>query len=307
MIRRVSGLGLALLVLAASGNLMADDNEDFPYTPGSSLFKKGVDKDDSNGAARSLTNTAGPHLNYYGGPVISNVKIVKVEYGSGTYQSFITGSGAATMAGFYTAIPTPGYMSWLTEYNTATQHIGSGTYAGDFPITPASTRDRSTITDANIQAELVAQIKAGHVPAPTANTLYMIHFPKGKRISQGGSYSCVAGGFCAYHGTISYNGSYVYYGVLPDMSAGSGCDTGCGTGTAFGNQTSVASHELVESITDAAVGKATTFASPLAWYDPNNGEIGDICNGQQASKVLNGSTYTVQKEWSNAHGTCFVP
>jgi hypothetical protein len=49
------------------------------------------------------------------------------------------------------------------------------------------------------------------------------------------------------------------------------------------------------------------IGAPLAWYDPNNGEIGDICNAQQGSIVGgNGVTYTVQKEWSNAKGACIV-
>jgi hypothetical protein len=264
-------------------------------------------KDTSGPEATAPTSAAAAnaHLTYYGGPVISNVNVVKVEYGAGTYQSFVTGTGAASLAGFYTGVTNSPYFDWLSEYNTPTQTIGRGTYAGDHAITPAASRNKATISDANIQAELNAQITAGHLPAPTANTLYSVHFPKGKHISQGGTKSCVAGGFCAYHGTFVRNGQYVYYSVLPDMSAGSGCDTGCGTGTAFGNQTSVASHELIEAVTDAAVGKATTFAAPLAWYDQNNGEIGDICNGVQGTVAGgNGTTYTIQKEWSNSRGAC---
>jgi hypothetical protein len=242
------------------------------------------------------------HLNYYGGPLISNVKVIKVEYGAGTYQSFISGTGTSSMAGFFTGVTGSAYMSWLSEYNRPGKSIGLGHYVGNFAITPASSRDKATITDANIQAEISAQITAGHLPAPDANTLYMVFFPKGKSISQGGSKSCVAGGFCAYHGTFSRNGQYVYYGVLPDMSAGSGCDAGCGSGSAFANQTSVASHEMIEAVTDPGVGLATSFAAPLAWYDPNNGEIGDICNAQQGSIA----GYTVQKEWSNAANACIV-
>jgi hypothetical protein len=119
----------------------------------------------------------------------------------------------------------------------------------------------------------------------------------------------VAGGFCAYHGTTSntLNSKHILYGVLPDMQAGSGCSSGCGTSTVFGNYTSVTSHELTEAITDADVGIATTFAAPLAWYDMTNGEIGDICNGQQGSYTANGTTYTIQLEFSNAANNCVLP
>jgi hypothetical protein len=96
----------------------------------------------------------------------------------------------------------------------------------------------------------------------------------------------------------------VYYGVLPDV-ASSGCAGGCGGSTAFNNETSVASHELIEATTDAAVGLAQTYAPPLAWYNATYGEIGDICNGSQGTVVGgNGVTYTVQKEWSNAKAKC---
>ncbi|HVI38893.1 MAG TPA: PPC domain-containing protein, partial [Gaiellales bacterium] len=91
--------------------------------------------------------------------------------------------------------------------------------------------------------------------------------------------------------------------VHPDMQSGSGCDTGCGgASTTFQNMTSVASHEMIETVTDAEVGLATTSAPPLAWYDNTNGEIGDICNAQQGTIA----GYTVQKEFDNATSTCIV-
>jgi hypothetical protein len=87
-----------------------------------------------------------------------------------------------------------------------------------------------------------------------------------------------------------------------------GCSTGgCGNAGVFGNYTSVTSHELTEAITDADVGIATVFAPPLAWYDMVNGEIGDICNGQQGTYVANGTSYTIQLEFSNAANNCVLP
>jgi hypothetical protein len=91
---------------------------------------------------------------------------------------------------------------------------------------------------------------------------------------------------------------------MPDMQAGSGCSTGCGTSSVFGNYTSVTSHELTEAMTDAQVGIATVIGPPLAWYDSTNGEIGDICNGQQATYVANGTSYVIQLEFSNSANNC---
>src|SRR5579864_7378733 len=260
---------------------------------------------------------AGAHLTYFGGPITSNVQVVQVLYGSGSYNSQVAGTTSPTMGNFFADITSTGLISLLQQYNTPAsggtgQTFGNGTFGGLFQIVPSAGNNGSTIDDTNIQAELLAQINAGHLPAPVLdskgnpNTLYMIYFPPGKTITQGGSSSCVGGGFCAYHGTTSstLGGHNVLYGVLPDMQAGSGCATGCGTSTVFGNYTSVTSHELTEAMTDADVGIATTFSAPLAWYDMTNGEIGDICNGQQGSYTANGTTYTIQLEFSNSANNC---
>ena len=277
---------------------------------------------DPNATAVAPAAPAGAHLSYFGGPVISNVHVVQVLYGSGSYNAQVAGTTNPTMGQFYGDLTgaNSGYTSLLTQYNTpatggTNQTIGNGTFDGLFQIVPSAGNNGSTISDTQIQSELLAQITAGHLPAPVldaagnVNTLYMIFFPPGKTITQGGSSSCVAGGFCAYHGTTStlLNGKNVLYGVMPDMQSGLCSTGGCGNAGVFGNYTSVTSHELTEAITDADVGIATTFAPPLAWYDMVNGEIGDICNGQQGSYVANGTTYTIQLEFSNAANNCVLP
>ncbi|HTD24630.1 MAG TPA: hypothetical protein VK738_18380 [Terriglobales bacterium] len=264
---------------------------------------------------------AGAHLTYFGGPVISNVHVVEVLYGSGAYLPQVSQTATPSIASFFSDLTgSSGYVTLLSQYDTpasggTNQTIGSGTFDGLFQIVPSAANSGSTVDDTQIQAELLAQINAGHLPAPlldsagNVNTIYMIYFPPGVTITQGGSSSCVGGGFCAYHGTTSntLNMKNVLYGVLPDMQAGSGCDVGCGSSSTFGNYTSVTSHELTEAITDADVGIATTFAAPLAWYDMTNGEIGDICNAQQGSYTANGTAYTIQLEFSNSANNCVLP
>src|SRR5437868_2971215 len=268
---------LSLLLAACGGTDPSEDQDTADLEYGTSVHKLPFNDQGAPAAAR------GPHLSHFGGKVISKAKVVQVLYGTGTFQSFVSGNTAPNLASFYGGVTNSAYFDWLTEYNTPSRTIGRGSFSKKVSITPAAMRNHATITDANIQAEISSQIGKGVLPAPDANTIYMVDFPKGKTVSQGGTRSCVAGGFCAYHGTFKRNSVEIYYGVLPDMSAGSGCDRGCGNGTAFGNQTSVASHELIETVTDAEVGLATVLGPPLAWYDPNNGEIGDICNGQQGS------------------------
>src|SRR5579862_7126916 len=331
---RGPALSLFLLILAAlpvlaqvsspnptgGSNVQSPQPGPTPIVPTTPRFH-GVLWRDANAPVGNAA-PAGAHLTYFGGPVISNVHVVQVLYGSGSYNAQVAGNASPSMGNFFGDLTgsNSGYTTLLSQYDTpasggTNQTIGNGTFDGLFQITPSSANNGSTIDDTQIQAELLAQISAGHLPAPildgagNVNTIYMIYFPPGKTITQGGSSSCVGGGFCAYHGTTStlFGGKNLLYGVLPDMQAGSGCASGCGTSTTFGNYTSVTSHELTEAITDADVGIATTFAPPLAWYDMTNGEIGDICNGQQGSYTANGTTYTIQLEFSNAANNCVLP
>lgn len=239
---------------------------------------------------------AAPSLQYQGGAVIPNVKIVAVMWGSS-----VDSSVSSQVAGFFTAVNDSAYFDWLTEYNTATQTIGRGTFDSVKVITPSATG--TSLSDTAVANELDAQITAGHLPAPDANTMYMTYFPPGVVISQGGQSSCQA--FCAYHNSFTHGSTAVYYGVVPDYGPGSGCDQGCGSNpTMFDNISSASTHEMIEAVTDADVGN-----NNIAWYDNSYGEIGDICADPSiAGGSIDGQIagYTVQKEWSNSRNSCIV-
>jgi Fibronectin type III domain len=87
----------------------------------------------------------------------------------------------------------------------------------------------------------------------------------------------------------------VPYMVLPDAPT---MGPGCGAGTDAQNTEDYTSHELIETVTDPLVGLNT-----LSWYNDQQGEIGDICNAQEAALD---TAYVVQKEWSNAANSCIV-
>jgi hypothetical protein len=263
----------------------------------------------------------GAHLQYFGGRVMSNVQVVQVIYGSGSYLPEVTSTASPSMATFYQGVLNSPYVDWLTEYNTNTQPlpnsnqtIGRGSFLTQVTITPSAANNGTVIDDTQIQAELSAQIQAGHVPAPTHdaqgnnNTYYAMFFPHGKFLTLDGFGSCSE--FCAYHGTIANAGGQgeIEYGVHPDFQSGSGCEFGCGAAaTQFGNYTQVASHELVETMTDPEIGLTNVVGPPIAWLDPVFSEIGDICNDQNAHVVgSDGITYDVQTEFSNSLNDCIV-
>ncbi|HKC25181.1 MAG TPA: hypothetical protein VKF32_10590, partial [Thermoanaerobaculia bacterium] len=270
--------------------------------------------------------TPTPHVDYYGGPVVSNMQVVIVLWGTGTYLSQVTSSSTPSMSSFYQQVLNSPYIDSLDyAYNTyvhnsahgsTQQFIHYGAFLSRITITPSNSS--AYLADSDIKIELINQISAGHLPAPThdaaghANTYYAVFFPPGITITDPiGNTSCAAvNGFCAYHGTGNGGSGIFVYGVHPDMQAGSGCDgTACGPGTAFQNYMSAASHEMAETITDAEIGFVTMNAPPLAWYDTNYGEIADYCARQQASILGgDGQTYTVQKLWYNGVGcTATIP
>jgi uncharacterized membrane protein YgcG len=187
-------------------------------------------------------------------------------------------------------------------------------------ITPTKTTGTSIKDDdAAIGDELVAQIAAGKLPAPTyddqgyPNTLYFVFFPSTVRINLQGMQSCIK--FAGYHFSASYDaqvsckGKYIPYAVIPD----------CGLPTNY--MAATISHELAEAVSDSDVGP--TNPNPLhqsdgAWYlgpsypcsdiescPSNCGEIGDVCQST-GSAMIPGTAITAQNMWSQTKNDCVV-
>ncbi len=242
-----------------------------------------------------------PRLSYFGGPVLANVQVVPVFYGTNVSSQVV-----ASMPQFYADVTASSYWAWLCEYDTPTQHIGPGTSTAGYVLpvnpTPAST------TDDALQNLLVQQVTLGNLPAPNSNTLYMVHFPANVSIAAFGGQSCVD--FCAYHNSFASGQTVYVYAVLMDTFTG-GCASGCGgNGTGLDNQTDTASHELVESVTDPYIGLDTSanYAYPCGWGDNNNscGELADICDaGAPGDSITVGNrTWVVQEMWSDCQASC---
>jgi len=304
----------ALVALALAGCGQGTANQSSEQDALRAMHQRGMTPMLDRSVIQNAASPSGAHLTYNGGRINSNTRVVEVLWGSGSYDSHVSSTGTPSMGSFYQQFlsKTTLLSGYMQQYNTPAsggtgQTFTSGAFSSQSTITPSVTG--LTVSDSQIQTELTAQVNAGHLPAPAVDaqgnavTYYAIFFPPGISITQGSSSSCVAGGFCAYHGTVAAAGGLneYYYGVHPDMQAGSGCATGCGNSSTFGNYCSVASHELAEMMTDAEVGLSTVIGPPLAWYDATNGENGDICNAQQGTFAgCDGQTYTYQLEFSNA-------
>lgn len=244
-------------------------------------------------------------MHYYGGPVISNVKVYSVFWGANV-NSDVKGK----IGDFFAASTNSTYLDWLKEYNTnitamdgrqgTNQSIGRGTYAGAFTIQPKNAS--ASLQDADVQAELDAQIAVGALPRPDDNTIYFIYFPAGINITIDGSTSCEA--FCAYHeGFVSKSFGNVYYGIMPDI--GGFCQQGCGFSSGlFNSMTEITSHELMEAITDPFPTPGDKPAYPQAWNSTDGQEIGDVCVAMGTSLTTPSGSYALQQEWSNSANGC---
>ena len=189
-----------------------------PTTQGRPARRGGAFRPTANHDAPSGPNRAGGisnNVTYGGGAVLSNVKVIPVFWTSG-----VASVVQEEIHCFFTAAVSSSYIDWLSEYDTPTQNIGRGTVLADVTITPTHTG--SNLTDDNVRSELATQIDNHVLPAPDANTLYMIYFPPGISMSDNNGFpSCVGDNhFCAYHDDFSHDGQQVRYGIFPDYAAG---------------------------------------------------------------------------------------
>jgi hypothetical protein len=277
-------------------------------------------------------------ITYCGGPVISSVQAVPVYWTNQVSQTItswapdylhlLVNSALLDMLSEYStagktgevcSVQTDaglGYFGPSTASSTG-QTITRGSALAAVTITPTVTMGTNIVDDnAAIGAELVAQIHAGNLPAPTydaqgyPNTFYVVFFPSSYSISIQNFGSCMA--FGGYHYSGPYTASptcksqYIPYAVIPD----------CSGRTPVG----AVSHELAEAVTDTDVGptEPSMLLGDGAWYlgpsypcnDPqscpmNCGEVGDVCE-QAGSALIPGSSVESQNIWSQAQNGCDV-
>lgn len=219
-------------------------------------------------------------LTYRGGPLLANAEVFTIFWGA-DWENTLKDT-AAQINQFFQKILQSSLINQLAEYNVPKFSIGNGSLTGT--ITTTANAPAQSITDTNLQKQLLSWIKANpSFPKQNANTLYFIYLESGISVSMGGSSSCSS--FCGYHNNAD---TTTFYAVMPYPGC-SGCLGGLKTLDAL---TGTSSHELCEAITDPIPGSG--------WYDDNYGEIGDICAWK--FKALDG--FNVQLEWSNSQNKC---
>jgi hypothetical protein len=192
---------------------------------------------------------------------------------------------------FFNDITNSSYMDGLNQYSDSAGHVaGRGSFTGHDIVSDAtSPAAGGTVSDTQIRSMLDSQITHGLVPHPNGNQLYVVFTPSDVTVTDSGGTSGQQ--FDGFHSSFTDSqGDTVHYalvvgGILPSM-------------------TEVASHEMVEAITDPEPNSG--------WYDPtkidpktglNNGEIADL--GYNQTGVVNG--YTVAQYWSNTANSPVSP
>jgi len=228
------------------------------------------------------------NLTYHGGPLLQHTQVVTLFWG----PDWKTGSLAGYFNGFFQALFTDGrFMADLAQYDAGAYTIGNGTFAA------TATDDQappSPVQDADIQAEIRAQIAAGNLPQAIQDTVYYVFTPPQTVVVDAyGNDS--TNNFSGYHDYASGSDGFAY-AVIPYETNMPSPEY----------MTLPASHELAEAVTDPEPGDTT-----LGWYDNRNGEVGDIPVSLYAARRItksdfidqltapDGTVYQVQKEWSN--------
>jgi hypothetical protein len=228
-------------------------------------------------------------VNYLGGPLLSHARVSTLFWGAGWKQSSLP----SYFNGFFRELFADGrYLANLAQYGTPSMPIGNGTFVAT-ASDPASLG--AQVTDDQIQAEIRAQVAAHALPAPDANTVYVVFTPP-QVVVVDATGADSENDFAGYHDYFfGGQGGGFAYAVIPYDAQMSDPRL----------MTIAASHELAEAVTDPQ-----PTARTLGWYDFRNGEIGDIppllyLAGRIGIADLidvlvgrDGTRYAVQKIWS---------
>src|SRR5689334_20704312 len=134
-------------------------------------------------APSTATAAPAPHLDYYGGRVLSHVKVDVVVWDRWSYGRSARLTGSRSIESFLTAITASPYIDWLDQYDTPSQHIGRGSVEGVYTAHPPAADNGATIMGSQIEDGLRTLINAQQLPKPSTTRLYAIFFPSGKTIA----------------------------------------------------------------------------------------------------------------------------
>jgi len=237
------------------------------------------------GVFHAAPHPALPRVVTLGGPVLTAPKVLPIVYGGDTGQTDV--------------------MAFLQElagspvWGQATAEYGVGPLTLLPAVTMTGTAPKS-ISDTALQSAL-ASATSGAAPAWGAadlETIYLFLLPQGTIEQDSGGACCTD--FDGYHWEARVGSTSVAYAV---SCACPGFD-GPGV-TPLQERTVDISHELFEAATDPLPSTAPAYTqeddADYVWTLVTDGEVADMCEfNDDANVVPAGSSYMIQRSWSNA-------
>lgn len=228
-----------------------------------------------------------PLLSDLGGPKLTAPRVVTVTF-PGDDATLVS-----TLQGFDDAITsTVWWDAVASEYG-----VGRGT-GGGHVVLPSSAASGYTDSvhggDSTVRQLLQGAVSDGTLPAPDAQTLYVVYFPAGTIVRLDGISACAPPGTTGWHDVVSVvpgDASApvdVAYAVLPR----------CGSDP--GAMTQAASHEIVEAATDPSPENAPALQMTDPAWLAFGSEAADVCIAVDTDLSTTDSGYLLQRSWSNA-------
>jgi hypothetical protein len=244
------------------------------------------------------SSSAFPNFLYHGGPVVNCAQVYTSFWGSPWTANPARLLLASRLSQFHQDLVQSKFMNVLGQYGVNGGLFFRATFIENVP---------TTLTDASIHGIIQTAIDSGIFPEPTdpRNTItLMIYLDPSIGVNDPGQglVLCEKQGSDAfgYHNFFTTKAGHAfYYAVMPgldDACIKESCpnDNTCSlhlTETQEQRLTQVASHEFAEMTSDPQLN---------AWFDPINGENGDICNGEAATITVGSNKWNVQRIYSKA-------
>lgn len=239
-------------------------------------------------AADAGPSTYLPQVKNAGGHVMQTPTLVPITFDSDPLEPALDDFTAALGCSSY-------WQAVASDYGVGVP-VSSPVHLSDPP--PAS------ITEQGIANFIGSAIASGTVPTPTPETIYVLYYPAGTKVTlRDGTPMC--GGVPSYHEDGTVAGGSIAYAVVP-RCAQAGL-------SAVDAVTSAASHEIVEAATDpypTYPAYGAIDAAHVAWALVNGDEVADLCQlDSDAVFTPADLPYAVQRSWSNraafgAHDPC---
>lgn len=240
-----------------------------------------------------------PNFTYQGGPIVANPQVF-VSFWGDLWSDATHQAQAQRLVQFHADLLQSGFMNVLSQYGVGNGAGNAGSVIGSAFLGSVS----ATMTNQDVQNTIQSAIDNGIVPEPTApyNLCLFCYLDENTGIEDPGQglvlcepTNDTAFGYHEFFTTSA--GNSMYYAIVPalgDTCLQESCpdDSTCSlhlAETQEQRRTQVASHEFAEMTTDPQLN---------GWLDPQNGENGDICNGESDTITVNGDTWTVQATYS---------